>query len=419
MPSKTPEQARFMAACSHGAGYESCPPQKVSSEFNQADKGSAMLSRAMKGRKKYQLGGMAAGLGAAGTALNQPPTGGGGFPTSGPGSPGYFGSTLDPRSPMAQPGYKPPQQATPDLASMIANLKNANPGATGFGGLFGGAGGAGTAVPQGPGSFGYADPNQPPPTGIPPSLWSSLIQQNNNLPPSMRGGFSGPVQMPPGGGGALGGMMSPPPTPTPPGGPQAGPVSGGGAFGNIGSIMGAGAGGAGPMQGFGPGGAWNAGPAGGPSGMGNVTGGNPFQLGPGGVAAGGVRPPMAGGMLSQLGPQLAAAQQGGIGRAPAMRPPMVHPGMMRPMPFQGMRAGMRARGGRISPPGGMPTLPGQMPGQMMRPPSPLQSLISGPMAGQHAGFPGARRPRIPLPGAMRNINQSINRSKERLGSFKV
>lgn len=27
-----------MAACSHGAGYASCPPQKVSQEFNQADK---------------------------------------------------------------------------------------------------------------------------------------------------------------------------------------------------------------------------------------------------------------------------------------------------------------------------------------------------------------------------------------------
>lgn len=28
-----------MGACSHGAGYVSCPPAKVSREFNQADKG--------------------------------------------------------------------------------------------------------------------------------------------------------------------------------------------------------------------------------------------------------------------------------------------------------------------------------------------------------------------------------------------
>ncbi len=38
MPSKTKRQARFMAACAHGAGYESCPPTKVAKEFNQADK---------------------------------------------------------------------------------------------------------------------------------------------------------------------------------------------------------------------------------------------------------------------------------------------------------------------------------------------------------------------------------------------
>lgn len=38
MPSKTPKQKRFMAACAHGAGYASCPSPKVSKEFNQADK---------------------------------------------------------------------------------------------------------------------------------------------------------------------------------------------------------------------------------------------------------------------------------------------------------------------------------------------------------------------------------------------
>lgn len=42
MPSVSPKQKRFMAACSHGAGYASCPPPKVSREFNQADKGKTM-----------------------------------------------------------------------------------------------------------------------------------------------------------------------------------------------------------------------------------------------------------------------------------------------------------------------------------------------------------------------------------------
>ena len=39
MPSVSKAQKRFMGACSHGAGYASCPPAKVSKEFNQADKG--------------------------------------------------------------------------------------------------------------------------------------------------------------------------------------------------------------------------------------------------------------------------------------------------------------------------------------------------------------------------------------------
>lgn len=57
MPSTTEDQARFMAACAHGAGYESCPPQKVSHEFNQADKGTSMLHRAMQHRVKRPMGG--------------------------------------------------------------------------------------------------------------------------------------------------------------------------------------------------------------------------------------------------------------------------------------------------------------------------------------------------------------------------
>lgn len=50
MPSLSFPQARFMAACAHGAGYSSCPPAKVSHDFNQADKGSALLSHAMQHR---------------------------------------------------------------------------------------------------------------------------------------------------------------------------------------------------------------------------------------------------------------------------------------------------------------------------------------------------------------------------------
>lgn len=45
MPSSTPKQANFMAACAHGAGYSSCPPAKVSKEFNQADKGTGIIGR--------------------------------------------------------------------------------------------------------------------------------------------------------------------------------------------------------------------------------------------------------------------------------------------------------------------------------------------------------------------------------------
>lgn len=51
MPSTSKPQARFMAACAHGAGYSSCPPAKVSKEFNQADKGTGILkARQAKGK---------------------------------------------------------------------------------------------------------------------------------------------------------------------------------------------------------------------------------------------------------------------------------------------------------------------------------------------------------------------------------
>lgn len=45
MPSKTAKQARLMAACSHGAGYKSCPPMDVAKEFNQADAFTGILRK--------------------------------------------------------------------------------------------------------------------------------------------------------------------------------------------------------------------------------------------------------------------------------------------------------------------------------------------------------------------------------------
>lgn len=52
MPSKTPAQARLMAAAAHTKGGFGGVPQKVGKEFNAADKGSKMLSSAMKKKRK-------------------------------------------------------------------------------------------------------------------------------------------------------------------------------------------------------------------------------------------------------------------------------------------------------------------------------------------------------------------------------
>ena len=51
MPSKSLKQARLKAACSHGAAYASCPPMKVSREFNQADKAMGMMKKKKKKKK--------------------------------------------------------------------------------------------------------------------------------------------------------------------------------------------------------------------------------------------------------------------------------------------------------------------------------------------------------------------------------
>ena len=50
MPSVSAEQKRFMAACAHGAGYDSCPPDKVSKEFNRADAAKASGQRKALGK---------------------------------------------------------------------------------------------------------------------------------------------------------------------------------------------------------------------------------------------------------------------------------------------------------------------------------------------------------------------------------
>lgn len=54
MPSKSPKQARTMAACAHGAKLGVCKdiPLKVAKEFNAADKGTKLLSKAMSGPKR-------------------------------------------------------------------------------------------------------------------------------------------------------------------------------------------------------------------------------------------------------------------------------------------------------------------------------------------------------------------------------
>ena len=51
MPSKTPAQARLMAAAAHTKGGFGGVPQKVGKDFNKADTGTKRLSQAMKKRK--------------------------------------------------------------------------------------------------------------------------------------------------------------------------------------------------------------------------------------------------------------------------------------------------------------------------------------------------------------------------------
>ena len=52
MPSKSPKQARTMAAAAHNPKFAKKLgiPTKVAKEFNKADTGTKRLSKAMKGR---------------------------------------------------------------------------------------------------------------------------------------------------------------------------------------------------------------------------------------------------------------------------------------------------------------------------------------------------------------------------------
>jgi hypothetical protein len=53
MPSKSPAQARLMAAAAHTPGGYDGVPQSVGKEFNQADKGTGILSGITSHNKRY------------------------------------------------------------------------------------------------------------------------------------------------------------------------------------------------------------------------------------------------------------------------------------------------------------------------------------------------------------------------------
>jgi hypothetical protein len=57
MPSKSESQARLMAAAAHHPGGYGGVPQKVGREFNKADAGTKLLSRAAKDRPKAEKSG--------------------------------------------------------------------------------------------------------------------------------------------------------------------------------------------------------------------------------------------------------------------------------------------------------------------------------------------------------------------------
>jgi hypothetical protein len=54
MPSKSPKQARTMAAAAHSRSFAKKVgiPMSVAKKFNKADTGTKMLSKAMRGKRK-------------------------------------------------------------------------------------------------------------------------------------------------------------------------------------------------------------------------------------------------------------------------------------------------------------------------------------------------------------------------------
>lgn len=105
MPSETPKQARFMAAAAHNPKFAKRVgiKPKVAKEFNRADTGTKLLSKAMK-RQRYQGGGLAQ----AGMRVRRPQQGRGMIPPLGGGLQQAVKPQIDPRSRMM--GTTPPQR---------------------------------------------------------------------------------------------------------------------------------------------------------------------------------------------------------------------------------------------------------------------------------------------------------------------
>lgn len=55
MPSKSPAQARLMAAAAHTPGGFGGVPQKVGKDFNQADAGTGIIKPKRRKRAKFKV----------------------------------------------------------------------------------------------------------------------------------------------------------------------------------------------------------------------------------------------------------------------------------------------------------------------------------------------------------------------------
>lgn len=318
-----------MAACDHGAGYASCPPKKVSHEFNQADKGTAMLHEAMKrlrNRVGYAFGGNV-GIGGPMMPGAQPTVGG--APNGANLWAALNSGRQMPMGPAPNPGAAMPQGGM--LGAALTGNAQPPMNMTGITPYHGTPGVNPLAQQPGGDVAGGFDPTHPNMSATP---------MNTASHPALTGwgpGMTAPMMESPTGWKA----MAPPTNPG--GGIQPNPAAATPAF----------------LAAHGPGGVL------------------------GSLAARPMTPPTT---------------------TPMARPPSPNPSMFNPSRFSRpmMPGMMRARGGPIQPPsmGPSPLPP--------RPPGALSSLIGQGMAGRHAGFPGPRKPRIPLPGQLRNINQQIN-----------